>query len=73
MNTRTCSTLQAATHYLVFASLFPSPRTVSFPCDSKGHVDLDALTQRALDNYLFARSTIGRDYDVPVVVPTRLS
>ena len=69
MNTPILANQPQCTHYLTFAGIFPSPRTLSFPCDAKGHVDLDGLSRRALDNYFFARSTIGRDYDVPVVVP----
>jgi hypothetical protein len=73
MNTPILATQPQSTHYLMFAGIFPSPRTVSFPCDSQGHVDLDGLTPRALDNYFFARTTIGRDYEVPVVVPATLA
>jgi hypothetical protein len=69
MDIRSTSTLSMSTHYLLFAALFRSPRTLSFPCDVEGHVDMDGLSERALDNYLFARTTIGRNYDVPVVVP----
>jgi len=73
MNTPTHSIQAQSAHFLMFAGLFPTPRTMSFPCDEQGHVDLDGLTRRALDNYLFARSTIGRDYDVPIVVPALLA
>jgi len=73
MDAVTSSTRPQATHYLMFAGLFLTPRTVCFPCDAQGHVHLDGLTPRALDNYLFARSTIGRDYEVPVVVPSYVS
>ncbi|MBV9889482.1 MAG: hypothetical protein JO090_01170 [Rhizobacter sp.] len=73
MNAPTSTTLPASTHQLMFAGLFPTPRTLTFPCDARGHVDLDALPRRALQNYYFARSTVGRDYDVPVIVPAPLS
>jgi len=58
----------ASTHCLFFSSLFPSVRSLSFPCDSGGHVDMDELSERARDNYLFARTVVGRDYEVPVVI-----
>ena len=58
----------AATHYLVFGGLFPSVRSLTFPCDPAGHVDMDEMSERARDNYLFARTVVGRDYEVPVVV-----
>ncbi len=52
---------------LLFCSLFKEGRGYSFPCDAKGHVDLDALSERARNNYLFARSVIGRDVSAPAV------
>jgi hypothetical protein len=54
---------------LRFPSLFHPGRGMSFPCDGKGRVDLDALSPRAKGNYLFARAMIGRDYAVPEVEP----
>ena len=58
----------ACTHYLVFGGLFPSVRSLTFPCDPAGHVDMDGMSERARDNYLFARTVVGRDYEVPVIV-----
>jgi len=58
----------ACAHYLVFGGLFPSVRSLTFPCDPAGQVDMDELSERARDNYLFARTVVGRDYEVPVVV-----
>jgi hypothetical protein len=52
---------------LRFTSLFDEGRGLAFPCDSAGHVDLDALSDRARANYYFARSTIGREYACPAV------
>jgi hypothetical protein len=69
MHTQSPSSVPGTTHYLRFAALFQSPRTLSFPCDAQGYVQLDVLSRRALDNYLFARNAVGRDFDVPVVVP----
>ena len=63
-------TSNAADRYeLRFQSLFREGRAWSFPCDAQGHVDLDALSERARDNYWFARTTIGREVDVPRVRP----
>ena len=58
----------ASTHYLFFGGLFPSVRSLLFPCDSGGHVEMDDLSERARDNYLFARAVVGCDYRVPVVI-----
>lgn len=52
-----------------FASLYAPGRAMAFPCDDKGRVDLDALTDRARDNYLFARAMVGRDFSPPCVCP----
>lgn len=52
---------------LRFQSLFDNGRGYAFPCDPKGRVDLDGLSDRARINYLFARAMVGRDLAVPVV------
>jgi hypothetical protein len=40
---------------------------LAFPCDSQGRVDLDALSHHALNNYLYARTVIGREFSTPAV------
>jgi hypothetical protein len=57
---------------LRFQSLFDSGRGYSFPCDRKGQVDLDRLSDRARINYLYARAMVGRELAVPAVRPTAL-
>ena len=57
---------------LRFQSLFDSGRGYAFPCNDKGLVDLDRLSDRARNNYLFARAVVGRELAVPAVRPTRL-
>ncbi len=54
---------------LRFPSLFSEGRGYAFPCDREGHVDLDALSERARNNYFFARAVVGRDVAVPSVQP----
>ena len=56
---------------LRFRSLFRPGRGLSFDCDSNGHVDLDALSERARCNYLYARTVVGREFFMPVR-PARL-
>ena len=56
-----------AAYELRFESLFDAGRGYAFPCDALGRVDLDRLSRRALANYLFARSVIGRDVATPRV------
>ena len=57
---------------LRFQSLFDSGRGYSFPCDPKGLVDLDGLSDRARNNYLYARAMIGRELAVPSVRPSEI-
>jgi len=54
-------------HMVCFVSLFTAGRSLRFPCDEQGRVDLDTLSERARANYLFARAMVGRDYSVPSV------
>ena len=55
---------------LRFESLFERDCYV-FPCDAKGHVDLDALSERDLNNYFYARHAIGREVARPAVCASR--
>ena len=54
----------------LLGSLFDAGRGDAFPCDAKGHVDLDALSDRLKLNYLYVRKLIGRDFSAPAVRPT---
>lgn len=66
MNT-TPMPLSAAAYELRFQSLFQEGRALAFPCDAQGHVDMDALTERARHNYLYARTVVGREFATPAV------
>lgn len=54
---------------LRFESLFDAGRGLAFPCDTLGHVELDALSDAARCNYFYARAVVGREFALPVVVP----
>lgn len=54
---------------LRFKSLFDEGRAYSFPCDVTGQVNMDALSERARVNYLYARAVVGREFSVPAVRP----
>ena len=54
---------------LRYLSLFDSGRGFSFPCDAQGHVDLDHLSERSRNNYLYARALVGREFRLPAVTP----
>lgn len=54
---------------LRFPSLFRTGPSLTFPCDARGRVSLDRLSERSRNNYFFARIVVGRDYAWPVVEP----
>ena len=55
-------------HKVRFQSLFNEGRCLSFPCNPQGHVDLETLSPRDMENYLFARAMVGREYAPPAMV-----
>lgn len=59
--------LTPADFQIRFNDLFHCGRSLAFPCDAQGHVDLDALSDRARANYLYARAMVGREYAAPAV------
>lgn len=52
---------------LRFQSLFQQGRGFAFPCDAKGQVDLDQMSERARNNYFYARAMVGRELTVAAV------
>jgi hypothetical protein len=63
-----CAHALAAAFELRFESLFHPGRALAFPCDERGRVELDALSEPARCNYLYARALVGREYAMPAVV-----
>lgn len=57
---------------LRFQSLFKQGRAFAFPCDAKGQVDLDHMSERARNNYFYARAMVGRELTMPAVETTVL-
>ena len=51
---------------LSFAYIHSSKR-LAFPCDEKGVVHLELLSERARNNYFYARAMLGREFLVPQV------
>ena len=65
------NTSQASSAYeLRFNALFANHRSFSFPCDAAGQVDMDSLSERALNNYLYARAVMGLEVAWPDVCPS---
>ena len=69
MDKRTFGTPQPACpgYELRFASIFDPGRGYSFPCDARGRVDLDALSERLRNSYFYARAVVGRELAAPAV------
>lgn len=72
MNTVPMPLQDSAAYELRFQSLFDEGRAYAFPCDAAGHVNMDALSDRARQNYLYARAVIGREVSMPAVRRTSL-
>jgi hypothetical protein len=53
---------------LRFESLFNPGRGLVFPCDERGQVELDSLSERSRQNYFYARAVVGREYATPAVL-----
>ena len=56
----------ASRYELRFRELFKPGRSLVFPCDADGNVDIDSLPARARVNYFYARTSIGREFCTPV-------
>ncbi len=69
MKTMPMPLTHTAQYELRFQSLFDEGRAFAFPCDARGRVDIDALSERAKRNYLYARAVVGREVAVPAVLP----
>ncbi len=67
MNTFATAADSVSGFQLCFRSMYHTGRGYIFPCDAHGHVDLDALSEKALNNYLFARGVVGREFFSPAV------
>jgi hypothetical protein len=57
-----------SSHVIKYQSLWQAGKSLCFPCDAQGHVALDSLGDRALQNYLFARAVVGREFAFPTVL-----
>jgi hypothetical protein len=51
-----------------FEPLLDDGRALAFPCDAQGRVPMDDLSERARNNYLYARAVIGRQFAAPAVL-----
>jgi hypothetical protein len=68
MNTRNASRTDEARFELRYRSVSPHRCGFAFPCDERGQVSLDDLSDLARENYLYARAMVGRDLLLPQVL-----
>ena len=52
---------------LRFQSLFHSGRALAFPCDARGEVHWDAMSERARASFLHAQESVGIEFAPPDV------
>jgi hypothetical protein len=57
---------------LRYQSLSGGGRPYAFPCDCSGRVDMDSLSARDRNDYLFARGSVGYALAVPTVCASQL-
>ena len=67
--TRFDSDTAQPTHLLHFEPLASQGAGLDIPCDPQGRVGLDALGDKARNDYFFARTLIGRLFARPTVKP----
>jgi hypothetical protein len=58
-------------YVLCFCRLCDGNQAYAFPCDALGHVDMDSMSERTRNDYLFARALMGIDIARPAVHPRR--
>jgi len=65
---QTPNTSSPCGYQVQYRSLRRSDHILAFPCDERGRVELDALSEPVRLNYLFARAMVGREMAPPAVV-----
>ena len=70
--TRTTSNLPGSGYEIRYQPLSKYGEPLSFPCDAEGHVQMDAMSDRVRNTYLYARAVVGREYAAPAVLPCDL-
>jgi hypothetical protein len=68
MTTTDISSSRSTRYELRFRPLRGRGTSLSFPCNDRGCVDMDALEAARLRDYLYARAVIGFEFACPAVV-----
>lgn len=58
-----------ARYELRFVGLKPYRSDIAIPCDAKGDVDIDRLSEPLRNHYFFARMVVGREFGAPRICP----
>ncbi len=58
----------AANYQLKYQSLKRLESVLVFPCDAQGRVEMNGLSERARNDYLFARAVVCFEFARPAVV-----
>ena len=61
------SSRDALSYQLRFSALGDGHRSLAFPCDARGQVDIDSLSDKARNDYFFARALVGGEFARPCV------
>lgn len=69
MNASSQVTAGRTGYELRFTGLHDRGRGYAFPCDAQGRVDINGLSDRCRNNYLFARAVVGTELSAPAVFP----
>ena len=59
--------LNPCRYELRFQPLAPEGEAFCFPCDARGQVDMDGLSDSDRCEYLYARAMMGRELSPPAV------
>jgi hypothetical protein len=68
VNASTMARTEGFDYELRFRSLFDPGRGYAFPCDRSGRVDMDSLSDRSRNSYLYARAVVGFELSRPDVL-----
>ena len=64
--------MNGCSHEITYQALFRGP-SLCFPCDERGEVPLDSLSEGARENYLYARAVVGIEYAYPLISQARFA
>ncbi len=73
MHSATDQSCRALGYELRFKPTSRSGSAYAFPCDARGSVDLDTLSETGRSHYFYARTLVGSEFYTPEVIATAAS